>query len=54
MKPLIIQYTNLLHRHGGPESSQVKEFRAMHSDDAVFLRRADTLDYVWRLKPAKT
>lgn len=50
MKPLIIQYTNLLHRHGGPDSSRVKKFRAQHSGDTVFIRRADVLDYVWRLK----
>ena len=47
---LIIQYTNLLHRHGGPNASDVKKFVEQQRDDAVFLRRANALNRVWQLK----
>jgi len=48
--PLIIQYTNLLHQHRGPNAKVIKDFRKQHASDEVFIKRADTLDKVWRLK----
>lgn len=49
-QPLIIQYTNLLHKHKDPQSQEVLEFLRTHSDDHVFVRRAEALNYVFRLR----
>ena len=46
-QPLIIQYTNLLHKHGGPDAKQVKAFKDKHKKDSDFIRRAETLDRVF-------
>lgn len=48
--PLIIEYTNLLHTYRDPNHRQVLRFREEHAGDAVFQRRADALDKVWRIK----
>jgi len=49
-KPLIIQYTNLLHEHRDPEAGAVKAFMKSHSADKVFVRRAKVLNRVFKLK----
>ena len=48
--PLIIQYTNLLHKHRNPNSEALKGFLAKHSGDKDFLRRAKILNKVFILK----
>lgn len=48
--PLIIQYTNLLHRHRNPDAKSLRDFRKAHKDNDVFLKRARALNKVWRLK----
>lgn len=48
--PLIIQYTQLLHRHMDPNHSKVKAFVEQHKDDDVFVRRAGTLNRLYALK----
>lgn len=48
--PLIIQYTNLLHEHRDPKSKPVRDFVKSHSRDAVFIRRVEVLNRLWRLK----
>jgi len=52
MKPLVIQYTNILHRHG-VGSKQAKQFKEQHADGPVFQQRARKLDQIWLLKPPK-
>jgi hypothetical protein len=49
-EPLIITYTNLLHKYREPNTKQVREFLAKHKDDKVFQRRAKTLDKLFLLK----
>lgn len=51
-QPLIIQYTNLLHQYRDPEASEVVAFVQTHSGDAVFVRRVEVLNKVFRLKEA--
>ena len=46
----IIEYTNLLHKHGDPQAASVEEFLTEHSGDQVFLRRAKVLNKVFELK----
>jgi len=48
--PLIIQYTNLLHKHRDPNAEEVKAFVEQHKDDVAFVRRAEILNKVSRLK----
>lgn len=48
--PLIIQYTNILHAFGGPDSAEAKAFLALHARDATFRDRALTLNEVWKLQ----
>jgi hypothetical protein len=48
--PVIIQYTELLHKHHDPNAAEVKAFVELHRDDEVFLRRAETLNRVLRHK----
>lgn len=50
MEPLIITYTGLLHKHRDPNAKEVKDFVEQHKDDAVFLKRVETLNKVWELK----
>lgn len=42
--PKIMVYVNLLHRHGGPESRQAKQFLESNKDDAALQRRAATFN----------
>jgi hypothetical protein len=49
-QPLIIEYTNLLHRYRDPNAREVRAFVAQHQDDPVFVRRAAALDIAFRLK----
>lgn len=42
-QPLIIQYTNLLHKHGGPTAKACRDFIENHTDLA-FRCRAQTLN----------
>ena len=49
-KPLIIQYTNLLHQYRNPEVDVIKKFVEKHSGDLVFVKRARALNKVFRLK----
>ncbi len=49
-QPMIIQYTNLLHQYRDPNADPVKEFLKKQSADKVFLRRAEALNKVFRLK----
>ncbi len=50
MQPPIIEYTNLLHRYRDPNAKQIKEFLQKHSEDKVFLKRAQTLNKLFKLK----
>lgn len=49
-EPLIITYTNLLHKYRDPRAKEVKEFLEKHRGDAVFVRRAQTLNKLFALK----
>ena len=49
-RPLIIQYTNLLHQYRDPEANAVKKFLKEHSGERVFVKRAQALNKVFRLK----
>jgi hypothetical protein len=49
-RPLIIQYTNLLHEYGDPQAAPVLAFLEEHAEDKVFLRRAAVLNKVFQLK----
>lgn len=49
-QPLIIQYTNLLHKYRDPNAEAVKAFREQHATDEVFLKRAAAINKVWKLK----
>jgi hypothetical protein len=49
-QPLVIQYTNLLHKHGRPDAEAVREFLKNHSGDPVFVRRAEVLNHVFKLR----
>jgi hypothetical protein len=49
-QPLIIQYTNLLHKYRDPQADAVVKFRERHAADKVFLARAAAIDKVWKLK----
>lgn len=49
-QPLIIQYTNLLHKYRDPNAQPVKAFREKHASDQVFLKRTAAIDKVWKLK----
>ncbi len=50
VEPLIITYTNLLHKHRDANAKEVKEFVEKHQDDKVFLRRATTLNNLFAIK----
>jgi (2Fe-2S) ferredoxin len=43
-EPLIITYTNLLHRYRDINAKEVRKFVDQHNDDKVFVRRAHMLD----------
>jgi hypothetical protein len=49
-QPLLIQYTDLLHKYRDVESEPVKLFIAKHSYDAVFIRRAKVINRVFKIK----
>ena len=49
-EPLIIKYTNLLHKYRDVNAKEVKEFVEKHKDDEVFVRRAQTLNELFALK----
>lgn len=51
-QPLIIQYTNLLHKYRDPNAEPVKAFLRKHAADKVLIKRADALNEVWKLKEA--
>jgi hypothetical protein len=51
-EPLIIEYTNLLHKHRDVNAAPVKQFLADHAADEVFVRRAKALNKVFALKEA--
>lgn len=48
-QPIIIEYTNLLHKHG-VGSKECEDFKHKHREKAVFLRRAATLEKLIALK----
>ncbi len=50
VQPLTIQYTNLLHQYRDPEAAPVKAFVAKHSDDKIFVMRAEVLNKMFKLK----
>jgi hypothetical protein len=50
MKPKILQYTDLLHKHGDPKAKEVREFMKKNAKDEAFLRRAKVLNKVFELK----
>lgn len=47
--PLIIQYTNLLHKHKNPNAKAIKDFKEHYSEDEVFLKRAKILDALYAM-----
>lgn len=49
-EPLIITYTNLLHQFRDPNAAEVLAFVKQHAEDAIFVRRVDTLNRVFQLK----
>jgi len=51
-KDLIIQYTNLLHRYKDINAPKVKQFISENSNDELFLKRAATLNKIFKLKDA--
>lgn len=53
-QPLTIQYTNLLHQYRNPEAAEVKAFVAQHSDDNTFVKRAEVLNRMFKLKDVPT
>ncbi|QOI99500.1 MAG: hypothetical protein HRU70_02990 [Phycisphaeraceae bacterium] len=48
MNPLM-QYLNILHDHGGPNSQQAAAFRKEHEADPVLLKRIKAVDLGYRL-----
>lgn len=46
---LIIQYTRILHKYGGPNSKQALAFIKSHKSNVQFVIRARTLNVVWQL-----
>ena len=51
-QPMIIEYTNLLHKYRDSNADAVKDFLKAHSSDEVFVKRAKALNKVFRLKAA--
>ncbi len=49
-QPLIIEYTNLLHKYRDPKAAPVKDFLKKHSSDKLLAKRAKALNKVFRLK----
>lgn len=47
---LIVEYTNLLHKHGGPNSNEAKAFVALHIKNDIFVKRAEILHKLWLFK----
>lgn len=48
-KPLVIQYLNLLHKHGDPNALAVRRFVAAHVDDKQFTERAYKLRTIFTM-----
>lgn len=48
--PLIIQYTNLLHRFQNIDASLVEKFLKEHLEDKIFIRRVYVLNKIFKLK----
>lgn len=46
MKFIIIEYANILHKHG-VFSRQAKRFIKKHHKDTIFCKRAKTLDWLF-------
>jgi hypothetical protein len=51
---LIIEYTNLLHQYRDPAAREVVTFMHQHGDNAIFVKRAQVLNKVFRLKAELT
>ena len=51
-QPVIIQYTNLLHKYRDPNATEVKAFLKEHADDRVLKNRAKVLNKVFAAKAA--
>ena len=47
---LIIEYTNLLHKHSDPNAPEVQAFIAQHNEDSVLIQRIKILNRVFQLK----
>ncbi len=48
--PIIITYTNLLHKYHDTNAKEVKKFVEQHKKDEVFVRRAKALNELFALK----
>lgn len=48
-QPLIIQYANLLHAYGNPDTKPVREFLKKHEKNQVFVRRAKKLNTLFMI-----
>jgi hypothetical protein len=51
--PLIVQYTQLMQRHGGPTAPECIRFLNQHRNDRTFQKRAKTLNECWGGKVAR-
>ncbi len=49
-EPLIITYTNLLHKYRDANATEVKEFVDRHRQDLTFMRRVKTLNELFAIK----
>ncbi len=49
-EPLIITYTNLLHKYRDANAKEVKEFVERHREEPIFLRRVKTLNELFAIK----
>ena len=50
MEPLIIQYTNLLHRCGSPQGAEAMAFVKKHHADKTFVKRAEMVNRLFALR----
>ncbi len=49
-EPIIITYTNLLHKYRDPNAEEVKKFVEKNKQDKVFVKRTETLNRLYALK----
>lgn len=49
----IIEYTNLLHRHGSPAAPPVVAFLNEHAADRQFVKRAKALNRLFLMNPER-